>query len=173
MTIVCAYRAGDETWLGSDTRVTSEGFIYPERCEKWTRAGKWALALAGSSAGHEAVRSSLGALADCAEPRDVGRYLLKLFAEGDWEKLENKGGPPVYASNAILASADGVWMVSGNGVVSAPVWGFVAAGSGEDFAYGAAYAVRGVSAEFLVETAVRAAIEFRSDCGGDVVVERF
>lgn len=178
MTIVCAYRLpSGETWLGSDTRVSSEGFIYPERAVKWQRFGKWALTLTGPKASHELALRYAAEVRDCVHPRGVSGVLMGACKASDWETLENKGGSPVYATNGILVSVEGIWLLSGNGCVSAPAWGFLASGSGEDFAYGAAHALlqdaESHGGDVVVRRAVEAAIAFRSDCGGDVVVERF
>ena len=176
MTIIAAHRSADgETWLGSDTRVTSEGFIYPVRLEKWARMGRWALALTGSQAGQELAARHSAEIADCEDAPRVALLLHEAMGKADWERLDNKGGGALYATSGILVSADGLWLLSGNGCVDAPAWGFLASGGGEDFAYGAAFV--GHRMEYpphaIVRDAVRAAIEFRSDCGGDVVVERF
>lgn len=193
MTIVCAYRTPNgETWLGSDTRVSSEGFIYPVRQVKWGRYGRWALAMTGSQSVQDLAGRQSGAIADCEDASSVSVLLHRAMREDGWDPVENKGGIPCFSTNGILVSADGLWVVSGSGVVDVPMWGFAAAGSGEDFAYGAAHALMKNSdyllaligdkaeridipwsGEVVVRTAVEAAIAFRSDCGGDVVVEKF
>lgn len=176
MTIVCAYRSAcGEIWLGADTRVSSEGFIYPVRLAKWERLGRWALAMTGSQTVQDLACRLSGKIIECGVAIEVARCLHDGMREAGWEPQENKGGIACFNTNGILASADGVWLVSGSGVVDVPSWGFAAAGSGEDFAWGAAYVAHRMRhpPDVVVRNAVEAAIEFRSDCGGDVIVERF
>jgi hypothetical protein len=179
VTVVVAYREmGGDVWLGADTAVSSEGFIYPVRLAKWDRYGRWALAMTGSQTVQDLARRHAGAIADCEDAESVAVLLHRAMRDDGWEPVENKGGIPCFNTNGILVSAAGLWLVSGSGVVDVPSWGFAAAGSGEDFAYGAAYALlrgnpmQGLSGEVIVRSAVVAAIAFRTDCGGDVVVER-
>lgn len=172
MSIVCGYRddAG-RVWLASDGRSTGGSFIYPEVSRKIWRGGGW---LAGAS-GPDRIFEIMVAAAVGSETVEVLRdRLMAALKDGGWEPEAGRAGdPPAYSFSVLAARAGELWCIAPEGSIWRPTWGFAAIGSGQDFAYGAAHALRGhgISGDTIVRAAVSAAIEFRSDCGGEVVVE--
>lgn len=174
MTIVCAYRppGSSSVWMASDSRTTGGNFIFPERSRKLHRVGGWLLGASGPDCIHEIVKKLGDNLDQAAELRDAIMAGLKT---GGWEtERQDRGGDPPAFGMAVLAARPGeLFGIAPDGCIWEPDWGFAAIGSGQDFAYGAAWSLKGglVGPASLVTDAVRAAIAFHCGCGGDVVVE--
>ena len=180
MTIVCAYRpeGSDVVWMASDSLTVGGDFAFPERSRKVQRVGGWLIGSSGSDRIHEIV-AALGVgdgrrVVDGDSPWDVRDCIMGAIRVGGWEpeRQDRGGNPPAFGFSAILARRGGLWGVAGEGSVWEPRWGFVAIGSGQAYAYGAALALVGdAQPGYLVRRACEVAIEFRTDCGGEVVVE--
>jgi ATP-dependent protease HslVU (ClpYQ) peptidase subunit len=176
VTIICAKHDPDrkETWIGADTRVTARTFIYPERIEKWIPVGPWRVGTAGSGRFNHIVRRDADRLSEHATPVSLCDALRKLVQDDGWKANPDEAGSLYYPNvSIILASPGGAWILSGGFSITdqAPSDRFLAAGNGDEFAFGAAYALRGCPANVIVRAAVEAAIEYDSACGGDIIVE--
>lgn len=178
MTIIVAYRddARKEVWIGSDSRVTSDRFIWPETAKKWLDCGRWVIGVSGSAMIARVVRDKASDLGQCETAEGVADMLMAEFKERDFKRCDHNG-PPCYEQDLIIATKSEVFSVAGNGIVAAPDHGFAAVGSGDDFAYGAAYAIMSVaqgaiSGDVICRVAVEAACQYSSDCGGKIVVEK-
>ena len=162
------------SWIGADTQATSEHFIWPERIVKWVPAGRWRVGCAGNGKTPQLVRDGYHVLKELHDPGDVAAWLVELLAVSGYRNVrkDDEPGAPNYGQDLLLASADGVWSIDGDGLITEPSWGFFAAGSGSDYAYGAAHAMRGSGGEAMVRAALEAAAAFDTGTGGDLIVER-
>lgn len=182
MTIVCAYqpRGSSRVWMGSDSRETAARFIYPTIYRKIYRVGEWLIGSSGNSRFDEFFDQPTDPRWTCvAAIRDRFEEYLKDL--GVTSEKDCEGEVPTYSYTFLAARAGELWGVSGNGCLLRPAWGFLACGSGQDYAYGAAHALLiGSRAArpsdpktcmLFMRDVIEAAIEFRGDCGGEIVVE--
>lgn len=176
MTIICALHdhVAGVTWIGADGRMTSDKFVWPMDVEKWTDIGRFRLGMAGSGRAAVIVGRRLHDLRDFAHPQYIADSLREAMISDGW-KSDDARGPQTFDTYFMLANAAGVWAISGTGTVIPFGLNFAAMGSGEDYAYGAAYALmngdRHVSAEWVVRGALGAACAFDAACGGQLMVE--
>jgi ATP-dependent protease HslVU (ClpYQ) peptidase subunit len=175
MTIVCGYRDREgAVWIGTDSRTTGGSFIFPEAADKIVRYGRWTLGHSGQGSGIDLLRRKGGVIAEARTPEDVAEILQALYKEADFRKMPDDNGAPDYAQNTILASADSLCGIYGDGSIIVPSWGFLAIGSGSPYAYGAAFALRDYvdAGRVIVMEALEAAAAFNSDCGGELKLLR-
>jgi ATP-dependent protease HslVU (ClpYQ) peptidase subunit len=175
MTICCAIHdpISRETWIGSDSRATSNTFIWPEKVKKWIAAGKWRVANCGSGRALHLMEKRAKCLAACPDVSAVCGSLRDILQEDGWRADDEKGAISYGPLMFLLASHEGVWIIPSN---FAPVYvggRFAAIGSGDDFAYGAAHALMAlcVSREVVVRSALHAACTFDAACGGDLFID--
>jgi ATP-dependent protease HslVU (ClpYQ) peptidase subunit len=172
MTIIVGYRpeGGDRVWLGADSRVSGEGFIFPERRRKLHRIGDWLVGCCGSGRWDEFFDTD-AEFGDIRALRDG--FLAYVKGLGAEPEDNNKGHPPAWGVTLTAARRGELWLVSSNGALVRSAWGFVACGSGQDFAYGAAAVAHrvGLRACEIVRHSIEAAILFRTDCGGEIDIE--
>jgi hypothetical protein len=173
MSIVCGYRppGSDRVWLSSDSRSCGGDFIYPAVSRKIVRAAGWLIGMSGPDLVHEMV----GRLDQTPWPAATVRDRIWSWAkDAGWgTSHRDDPGPLCYPMALILARPGELLGIAPDGSIWSPEDGFVAIGSGQDFAYGAFFADGTIGAEpdSLLRCAVLAAINYRSDCGGEVVVE--
>lgn len=134
--------------------------------------------MAGSARGVEVIEEGLSAKSWAGEVvvREMVDEIFAIFARRGFQPADDhKTGPPCYHHQIIIAGLGEVFDIGEDGSISTPAWGFVACGSGAPWAEGAAWALvqqKQHSAEDIVALSLRAALQFRSDCGGDLVIER-
>ena len=175
MTIVCGYRNRDgAVWLGADSRTTGSRFIFPEMVDKIIRIGRWAIGHSGNETALALLQRKGGAISETDDPYEVVDIMQSLYKEADYKRRTDDDGAPDYSQAAILATRSEIWAVSPDGSVWRPAWGFAAVGSGQDYAYGAAFVLHkgNMGGEALVRMAIYAACEFDTGCGGEVRVIR-
>lgn len=175
MTIICAAHIGGETWIGADSLGAAGELICPEYIEKIARQGRWHIGVAGTAYSTILIRRKAGIIAGLTDPYDVGEALMDLWKEHGYKAHETCDSP-CYGQECVIASPDGVWNVTQAGTVLPPRWGFTCAGSGTEAALGAAITFRdgvsGAHPQEMVEAALRAACEVRTDCGGELVIRK-
>ena len=176
MSIVVALQLGSEIWLGCDTRIVSEGFIYPEKVVKWVRNEAWALGYAGPNSGLHHFRHL--SLENIEDPWEVSRQLIERIKLSGFQCNPADHGYPAFGFDCILVHPDlGMRHMSCTGLIGEPPETYyLAIGSGEQFAYGAFSALAGrggLSPRSRVRLALRAAVAFDTRCGGPLIVEKF
>jgi len=166
--------------MAADSRSSSGTFIWPERSQKILRVGARLYGAAGSDLVLEIIMVAARGEHPTGSPQRFRDNLWEHLRERGWERESNRGGEAAgYNVQIIVAAAEGLWGIVGDGTIWQPQCNFIAIGSGQDFAYGAAMALMANSnysddrdAEHLLRTCCRIACEFRSDCGGEIVVEK-
>lgn len=175
MTIIVGLRAPDRSvWIGADSRVTADKFIFPEPVKKIVRHGDWRIGLSGSFHSVDLVRRKGQAISDTGDPHDVADVIQNLFKEAGYKQCTDHSGPPCFEQSVVLAHPfRGVFSVSGSGTVGVPEADFVAIGSGAEIAYGALFALRPMMRDpaAVVRTALEAACYYYACCGGELTVE--
>ena len=166
MTIICAQRVEGGVLIGSDSRVCKGSFVCPQGQSKWaaTLGGLWV-----GWSGH--LRSMLLT----TDKGSVWDYVVAhrgRLRDDCWDVGETgNGGPANYASDLIIVDKGRVFHVHGSGSIVDFGDNFCAEGSGHEYAYGAAYALRAENAELRMRMAIEAACKYDTDCGGDVFIK--
>jgi ATP-dependent protease HslVU (ClpYQ) peptidase subunit len=182
MSIVCAKKTEDGVWIASDKRLCDKGFIFSDHAEKWVKmsSGLWI-----GYVGHSAILAALGSVStlttDELKTRGLASRIREWAREDGWDATSTDGAPPDFSYDLIVVdpSKGRVFLLCGDGSATDVGEEFVAIGSGREFAYGAAYAA-GVAwtgdddptymAKDIVTNAVRAAMRYDNECGGDTWV---
>lgn len=174
MTIVCGYKDRDgAVWIGADSQATGGRFIFPESVDKIVRLGCWTIVHCGNGTSLALLRRKGQAIAEASDPYHVIEIMQGIYGDADYRRRPDEDGAPDYEQACVLATARAVWGVGSDGSLWEPKWGFVAIGSGQDYAYGAATVLHqgGMPADIVLRFAIRAACEFETGCGGEVRVE--
>lgn len=175
MTIVVAQREGNRVWIGADSRITSHNsFIYPTVAKKWHKWGDWWMGCAGST------RLSNLIEAHALDPQPATEQALIVavrswIKDDEWNQEVPGGGPgPRSVGSAMLVvtpdrrvlDVSSFWAYSDAGVE------FAAIGSGCDYAYGAAHAMRAtaIPTEERMQIALEAACNYDTGCGEPLFV---
>ena len=141
MTAICGFRDPAGTvWIGADTRVVSGSFIVPTECRKIVRAGVWRIGQAGSAAAGAALQAADNMLARCADVDALAREIRRVFRNAEFSDCKDKNhpGPPEYGQEIIVATPNGIWEITTDGVVIEPIGRFIAIGRAQEVCYGAA-----------------------------------
>ena len=170
VTIICALHDPKrrETWMGADSWTIAGTLIYPIKATKWFRCGKWMAGVAGmASVALEMQRkaSRFGNLG----PQEFANKMHTIYEP--LAKMEDEKSD--LRVSAIIARPEGAWSIDGFCAMPAGDK-FIASGSGDLVAYGAAYAASKtgrMAPKDIVRTAVMAAIEYTTDCGGNIYVQ--
>jgi hypothetical protein len=175
VTIVCGYRppGSERVWLASDSRSCGGEFIYPTVARKIVRVSGWLIGMSGPDLVDEFVYGlALGMPPELSAPEIRNRIWAAPKNAGWVPSHADESGPVCYPMALILARPGELLAVAADGSIWSPQDGFVAIGSGQDFAYGSFFPQSTDNGPHLiVRSAVMAAIRYRSDCGGEVVVE--
>lgn len=177
MTTNIAYRdpKTGECWIGADSRTVQGGnFIYPSTIGKWVQYGDWWIAVSGSLRTIQLLREHMAELTRADSVSRIAVIFIGLLVEDKYvQALEETAGPRYFDEVLAVVGPGGVWEVTGSGTILSPDDGFVATGSGQEYAYGAAAALfeMGVSnPETIVGGALRAAAKYDVGTGGKLVV---
>lgn len=176
MTIICALHQHGETWIGADSR-TSFGHQVYDHTQKWLVAtdGALAVGLCGSGRARYLLEQVGEELFFQADAHSVAKRLHQAIIDDGWPLKKEDGGPNWITGGAIYADTTGVWQICCDfGVNAMPSGVFLADGSGEQFARGAAHTVARHEAgpEQVVGVALEAACRFDSGCGGRLMIRR-
>ena len=169
MTIACALKTDTGVWIGADSRLTMRsGFVLPVESNKWMplHSGLW-----WAFSGHTRVESVVAKLPLVDTPEEFQEAVRAAVKEDGWNSDADKGETVDYAYDLLLVTPERVCFSHGSGSFADFGDAFCAIGSGREYAYGAAFALRGMDPEVIVRTAVEAAIAFDTSCGGAVSVE--
>jgi ATP-dependent protease HslVU (ClpYQ) peptidase subunit len=173
MTILVALRdaARGEVWIGADSRAVSDRFIWPHGAQKILRVGEWRLGIAGTAMTARLIKDNAAVLAAMETAESIWDFIRDEYKRLEF-KADDAFGPRDYHQDMIAATASTVFHCAGNGVVAE--MDFAAIGSGDEFAYGAWHALRGLTLapHGIVHAALEAACFFDAGCGGELVVER-
>lgn len=185
MTIVCGYKdpVTGEVWIGADSASVSGGYRFQAVERKIVRFGDWWVGVAGLSRGIEVIEATAESYRG---PNSIRAIVDEIFAgferAGFAHDDDRKAGPPCYKQQIIIARPGKLFDIGEDGTVGEPSWGFVACGSGAPWAEGAAWLMHEgnkhkirtplFAADAIIDNAIRAALNFRTDCGGEIVIER-
>ena len=142
MTIICAFYKPDYgTVIGSDTQETC-GYAALSLLEgKWVIGSHWAAGACGNAKAFDLIEvNARELLGPDITPYAFSSKYFALLREDGWEPIKEQGNPIRFDVRIILASACEVYDISGSGHVRREEW--VANGSGDDLATGAAHVLR-------------------------------
>ena len=173
MTIICAQRVEGGVLIGSDSRVCAGDFICPAPQMKWEKVALNNKRWVGWSGHLRSMFYDFDVDIDILTFVSSFRSWLK---EDGWDAGEpGRGCPANYAADLIVVDDGLVYHVHGSGSVVDFGDNFCAEGSGREYAYGAAYALRAdgiTNPELVMRTAIEAAIKYDNNCGGDVFIKK-
>lgn len=167
MTVICAMSLDGETWIGADRRTTFGNYIHYDDAEKWLIIEGRAIGFSGHSRMKQLIITHKVDLT--GHPYDVCESLKKIVNEDGWKIDAKDGDPQRFEIEGLIVNERGIWRIdSGFSAHPIPLGSFVAVGSGEECALGAAYAVmQGEhTARKVVRTAILAACAVNRGCGG-------
>lgn len=173
MTIICALHDSEHgcTWIGSDTSCNLDSSQFPSH-RKWSVNGSWGVGVAGDYRAQLLIDENIDVLRGESPYRICLRIRDILQKDGFEPTRDNKGhGFPSFGQNIILASPDNIWSVDGALTPALMKVSFFADGSGWELAHGAVFAVLAhakLQPRAIIETAIKAAINGDTKCGGDV-----
>lgn len=183
MTVLAAiYCPTRGTYIGADGRVTDDGWICTDRDRKWFLAPDRSVAI--SVGGYSRAGFLVANTKDFFTGLDPNpewkslHWLRRLLDDDGWQ-LKNEdepGSPPTAGIEGIIATKSGVWEF-GDDLCPIPIPPLMLAvgGSGGPLARGAALALAamgGRQPRKVIEVAIKAAIASRSDCGGEIYIDR-
>jgi len=170
MTIICAMRAPEGTWIGSDTLVLGGESGIVGYKKKWIVRDDWALGICGSNAASCAIMDSAEFIDPDWSATKLWKWATAILRELEFKPEIKEGHAPWYDCSFILARPGRVMSVcaTGGGVEHA-IGEFASRGHGCDIADGAAWARKqaGMTAQNIVRGAVEAAIACDRYCGGE------
>jgi hypothetical protein len=172
LTIICAYhKPGVGTWIGSDIQETENGQRSFLLHSKWARGESWAASGAGWSIHLNVLHSQADyLLADGLSPEIFReRFRNSLLAAG--VRPQGERLLPDLECSLLLAGSGGLYDFDEHLQYTKRV-GFVAKGSGERYAYGAAHALEPETDDpmKLLYVSMCAAIHHDVHCGGKPVI---
>ncbi|QCG94975.1 hypothetical protein E6C67_14170 [Azospirillum sp. TSA2s] len=175
MTIICAmHEPGVGTWIGSDQRVTAGNVIVSDCTPKWALVDGGAIAVSGSNAVRTTVFDRSSEINVCWSASELRKWLMSIWEDlGVPAKIED-GEAAYFRGGTILASPHRILpLCSAFGASTVPDRALYAAGSGCDFAEGAAFTMRSAGltdARTIMLAAIRAAVHGNTGCGGEPFV---
>lgn len=180
MTIICAYDDGGSIWIGSDRQSTygESKLDGGPKWRVWPDVGEKGIALGW--AGPTRVSNLIDRCADdiisAPGPNDVSDILKQAIINDGWKLQENEGEGPSVALGFILVMAGAISLICCDfTMVPVRVGQFVADGSGELYAMGAASAVKQIRGPDpvagMLRIAIEGAIENNVGCGGEPWIE--
>ena len=172
MTIVCAYQppGSPKVWMASDSQLIGGDFIYQGTQKKIFRCGDWLVGASGSPRFNERLLEPPRVWDDVRQIRDdLFAYAKEIGAESG----EDKGYPTSFAFQFLAGRRSQLFGIASTGAIFRSDWGFLAIGSGQPYAYGAAWALKGgmIGPANIVRDAVLAAIAMSCECGGEIQIE--
>jgi ATP-dependent protease HslVU (ClpYQ) peptidase subunit len=175
MTTICGYRdpATGDVWLAADTRITSEGFIFPATPDsKIQNVGKWYFAASGQTAFDRIVERYRIGLDEADDIADFSFMIMTALKEMNWKPDDEKPGPRSYPLTMLVSDGDELWTVYGNGSFATHTDGFHATGTGEDFAWGAWHVIGNLknpaNAIDILRVCIAAAARYDAYTGGEI-----
>lgn len=169
MTALCAIHWRGETWVGNDLIAVYGNIQIPSE-RKWTiHKNRWAIGLSGETSANQLLqRNCESLLGGLKGPMDIAPRLLTVFKEAGFELAPEKDcTSPDCGQHMLMASPEGVWIISGDFAVL-KVKDFWAQGSGGQLAMGAMEAAMqapGATPESVIDLGLRAAGKWSVCCG--------
>src|ERR1700724_530258 len=121
MSTIVAYRCpkSGEVWIGSDTRSTSEGVIWPVVSNKWISVGRSRIGVVGHALTVQIIRAGASELAEFIEVKPISDWLIDKLRVAGYQSTRKaeEAGAPNYGQGFLLASAEGVWSIGGDGKI--------------------------------------------------------
>ena len=174
MTIICALHDPKHrcTWIGSDRLTKRYSGRAMDMGPKFAVYGPWAAGVSGDGRVNDILINNAKTILDgLSGPMEFIARFIAVLKEHDFDlSPANNESPPNSNQTIVLAHAnDEPWSITGD-FCCIPGGRFTAEGSGGPYALGAAFAQRNmqVPPSKLVETAILAAIEHDTSCGGEV-----
>lgn len=173
MTVIIAARGSRGTWLGCDLMVTT-GAVAAAVDTKLVLTERWALGLAGAWRYVRLARELRAELDARGTPDEVAELLLEMCRLDGATAQQQPGDAPTWPLSFVLVDRlDGRLWYAGNDLAPIESHATAVAGSGGQFAKGAAWQARelGADPEQVVEAGIGAACAFDPDCGMGLKVE--
>lgn len=175
VTIIVAAKGTDGIWIGSDRRSVRDHYPFRDGEPKWQTGANVTIGNSGYSRGTYLIEPLLATRWE--NVWDLCLAIRKTLMDDGWRHDDEKSAPINYGPGFIIILQDTIWFPDG-GLTPAQFGNFAAAGSGAQYAYGAAYALNSSpftpqqTPERVVRVAIAAAIAHDENCGGDPWVRK-
>ena len=177
MTLIAAIKDEKGIHFVSDSRVTYEGGAVYDVCNKWkvirkrsSKSSKILIGCAGSSRLDSLIASTTSAIASASSAYEIADILKRAIILDAWRESKDEGGEPQsYSVDILLIFEKKLYRVGSDlSVTEIPDFVFVAVGSGEPYALGCSFTIKGKPAKTVLRMSVQAAIKFDPSCGGKI-----
>lgn len=176
MTVIAAYKDDIGIHLGSDSRVTYSNGPKYDLGNKWrllrSKGSKFSIYIgcAGSARLDSLIMANSKLIEGATSAFEIGDFIKRAVITDAWKEEKDEGGEPQnYDIDILIIFKNNIYRVGSDfSVVQIPDFTFVAIGSGESFALGAAYVSRNKGGKELLRTALQAAINYDVNCGGKI-----
>lgn len=178
MTIICAYKDSESIVYGSDKRITFDSGTTYDVCKKWIQIGEEnesgiIIGAAGSARLDNLIMSSAKNFGTAKSPYEIADLIKRAVIADTWKETKDEDGEPQSYNIDLLLICDGnIYRIGSDfSVTPIPEFTFVAAGSGENLALGAAFATKNKKPKEILKVAIQAAIKHDPNCGGTFVID--
>jgi ATP-dependent protease HslVU (ClpYQ) peptidase subunit len=182
VTTICGYRDTEtgDVWIAADSRSSDRNFIFPDRARKILCGQRWVIGYSGSGRAGILIERLKPKLDEAVHPQDAADIVVQQAVLEGWPPYEEKGGPRCFDLSLVLSDGKGLWAAYSSGTVIEPADGFIAIGSGDDYALGAWHALRygafpGWPHEMpgprgVLSIVMEAAMAFDAATGGEIAI---
>lgn len=178
MTIICAYKDSESIVYGSDKRITFDSGTTYDVCKKWIQIGEEnesgiIIGAAGSARLDNLIMSSAKNFGTAKSPYEIADLIKRAVIADTWKETKDEDGEPQSYNIDLLLICDGnIYRIGSDfSVTPIPEFTFVAAGSGENLALGAAFATKNKKPKEILKVAIQAAIKHDPNCGGTFIID--
>lgn len=178
MTIICAYKDAESIVYGSDKRITFDSGTTYDVCKKWIQIGEEneshiIIGAAGSARLDNLIMSSAKNFGTAHSPYEIADLIKRAVLADTWKETKDEDGEPQsYNIDILLICDSNLYRIGSDfSVTPIPEFTFVAAGSGENLALGAAFATKNKKPKEILKVAIQAAIKHDPHCGGTFVID--
>lgn len=176
MTVIAAYKDDIGIHLGSDSRITYSNGTKYDLGNKWrllkSKASKYSIYVgcAGSARLDNLIIANSKLIESATSAFEIGDLIKRAVISDAWKEEKDDGGEPQnYDIDILIIFKNNIYRVGSDfSVIQIPDFTFVAIGTGEPYALGAAHSSRNKSGKELVRLSIQAAMHYDVNCGGRI-----
>ena len=175
MSVICAIRNKNGTWIASNTTAVLESGRNVDGGPLWHCANGWAVGQTGDARTGSIIEFNKEDLfTDLAEGFDFTERLRRLLEKHGYSgRIDSDSSAPCYGSSYLLTNGEKLWDIDVSLDITEYSAGAMAArGSGAPYALGVGSALKGEKPKLILEMAVQAAMKYDVVCGGEVWIKR-
>ena len=175
MSVICAIRNKNGTWISSNTTALIEGGRRINGGPLWYCMGGWAVGQTGDARTGSIIEFNKEDLfRDIKGAFDFTERLRSLLVEHGYSgSTDGDSSVPCYGSSYLLTNGERLWDIDVSLDITEYSAGVMAArGSGAPYALGVGFALKGGKSQLILGQAVLAAMEYDVYCGGEVWIKR-